>query len=325
MHVLKGTLLKLASTIAFALVGALVRALEGRYPVGELVFSRAFFGLIPTLLVYAHRGSLRAAMHTDRVSDHFVRGGLNIIGVFCSFAALSRLPIADYTAIVFVAPLITVVIAAVVLKEQVHAYRWSAVVIGFCGIIVMLLPYLINHSELTATMILGVTFAFITALTSGGGAIQSKRMTATHTTSAIVIWMSFIVLGSSLLTLPFGWLMPMSWGDLVMLVSIGVLGGVGQMFVTDSYRYVHASFLAPLDYTSMLWAFMLGYWVFAEVPTAYTIGGALIIAGSGIFVILREQQLGVKRLRETPAEPIALGEEDASDAPAEPQPIRKAS
>jgi drug/metabolite transporter (DMT)-like permease len=91
----------------------------------------------------------------------------------------------------------------------------------------------------------------------------------------------------------------------LVLVGIGVAGGLGQMLFTDSYRHAPASFLASFDYTTMLWAFLLGYWIFGEVPTSAVAGGAVIVAGAGIFVILRERALGLKRLRDTPMSPIS--------------------
>ncbi len=134
-------------------------------------------------------------------------------------------------------------------------------------------------------------------MSSGGASIQIRRLTATETTSSIVIFMTLLVMLVSLLTAPFGWRMPASTPDVVLLIGVGISGGLGQIFFTDSYRFAPASFLAPFDYTAMLWAFLLGYWFFGEVPTLYVVIGAVVVAGAGIFVILRERYLGLKRLR----------------------------
>jgi drug/metabolite transporter (DMT)-like permease len=177
----------------------------------------------------------------------------------------------------------------------------------------MLSPYLGNHAALTTSMTVGLGFALTNAVSSGGATIQIRRLTATETSSAIVIFMTLIVMAASLLTAPFGWRVPATLGELLVLVGIGVAGGVGQMLFTDSYRYAPASFLAPFDYSSMLWAFLLGYWIFGEVPTSTVIGGAVIVAGAGIFVILRERALGLKRLRDTPTSPISTMADDETD------------
>jgi drug/metabolite transporter (DMT)-like permease len=314
MNIIKAVSLKIASTVAFALMGAQARYLGSSLPVGEIVFCRGLFALIPIVIFFGYRGELRGALRTDRLTAHMVRGIFSVVGTFCTFGALARLPIADVTAIAFIAPLITVVFAAVILKEHVHAYRWSAVGIGFCGVILMLSPYFGNHAALTTSMIAGLAFALTNAVSSGGATIQIRRLTATETSSAIVIFMTLTVMAVSLLTAPlFSWRLPANGTEWALLVGIGIAGGLGQMLFTDSYRYAPASFLAPFDYSAMLWAFMLGYWIFGEVPTLSVVGGAVIVAGAGIFVILRERQLGLKRLRDTPMSPISTMADHESD------------
>jgi drug/metabolite transporter (DMT)-like permease len=313
MNILKAVSLKIASTVAFALMGAQARYLGSSLPVGEIVFARGLFALIPIGLFFGWRGQLRGALRTDRRSAHLVRGAFSVVGTFCTFGALARLPIADVTAIAFIAPLITVVFAALILKEHVHVYRWSAVGIGFAGVILMLSPYFGNHAALTTSMLVGLALALINAVSSGGATIQIRRLTATETSSAIVIFMTLTVMAVSLLTAPFGWRMPVGGLEIGLLIGIGVAGGLGQMLFTESYRYAPASFLAPFDYTAMLWAFLLGYWMFGEVPTFYVVGGAVIVAGAGIFVILRERDLGLKRLRDTPMSPISTMADDEAD------------
>ncbi|KQW22333.1 hypothetical protein ASC80_02760 [Afipia sp. Root123D2] len=317
MNIVKAVSLKLASTLMFAIMGAQARYLSGAYPIGEVAFFRSLFALIPILIFFGWRGELRGALRTDRPKDHVIRGMFSVVGTFCTFGALARIPIADYTAIAFIAPLITVVFAALILKEHVHVYRWSAVGVGFTGVILMLTPYLGSHAELSTAMLIGVGFAITNAFTAGGATIQIRRLTTTESTSAIVIFMTLMVMIVSLVSVPFGWLMPASWGDLAVLIGIGISGGLGQIFFTDSYRHAPASFLAPFDYSAMLWAFALGYWLFGEVPTIYVMIGAVIVAGAGIFVILRERYLGLKRLRDVPISAISsmTDQEADPDAP----------
>ncbi|MDB5521539.1 MAG: hypothetical protein JWQ82_1136 [Tardiphaga sp.] len=321
MNLLKAVSLKLASTMMFALMGAQARYLGGVFPVGEVVFFRGLFALIPIVIFFGMRGQLRGALKTSRVKAHLVRGIFSVIGTFCTFGALARLPIADVTAIAFIAPLINVIFAALILKEKVHAYRWSAVVVGFGGVFMMLMPYLGNHAELTASMTLGLAFALTNAVSSGGATIQIRRLTATESSAAIVIFMTLIVMGVSLLTAPFGWRMPETGFELAILIGIGIAGGLGQMLFTDSYRYAPASFLAPFDYTAMLWAFLLGFWMFGEIPTSSVLFGATLVAAAGIFVILRERALGLKRLREPPMSPIAAMADDEADPDAAVTPV----
>ncbi|MEW6643561.1 MAG: DMT family transporter [Pseudomonadota bacterium] len=314
MQIVKAVSLKITSTLMFALMGAQVRFLGGSYPVGEVAFCRALFALMPILLVFAWRGELRGAFHTSRPLDHVLRGMFSIVGTFCTFGALARLPLADFTAIAFLAPLITVIFAALFLKEHVRAYRWSAVAAGFGGVVLMLLPYLGSRVELTTSLTIGLCFALTNAFTSGGATIQIRRLTATESTASIVVFMTLLVMLVSLLTVFAGWRWPARPIEAVALVGVGIAGGLGQIFFTDSYRYAPASFLAPFDYTAMLWAFMFGYLFFAEVPTHEVAAGAVIVAGAGIFVILRERYLGLQRLRAMPVAPLA-DEADAEPAP----------
>ncbi len=297
MNILKAVSYKLLSTLMFALMGAQARYLGTSVPIGEMAFFRGVFALIPILLFFGLRGELRDALKTNRVSAHLVRGIFSVTGTFCVFGALARLPIADVTAISFLAPLMTVVLAALILKEQVQIYRWSAVLFGFGGVILMLLPYMGLRAEVTTSMLIGLAFALTNAFSAAGATIQIRRLTATEKSSSIVIYMTLIVIAASLVTIPFGWIMPRPF-ELLLLFGIGLSGGLGQMLFTDSNRYAPASFLAPFEYASMLWAFMIGYWVFNEAPTVYVVGGAVIVACAGIFVILRERYLGLRRLRE---------------------------
>lgn len=317
MNIFKAVFLKVASTLLFTIMGVQVRYLEGAVPVGEVAFFRSLFALIPIVVVFGWRGELQTAFKTKRPTAHIVRGMFSVIGTFCTLGALARIPIADFTAIAFIAPLITVVFAALLLKERVHVYRWSAVAVGFVGVILMLTPYFGDRVALTSAAVVGVGLALGNAFSTAGATIQIKRITATETTSSILMFMTIMVMIASLFTIPFGWQMPSSWLHWVLLIGIGVSGGIGQMLFTDSYRYAPASFLAPFDYTSMLWAFMLGYWVFDEVPTLYVIVGSVIVAGAGIYVILRERQLGLRRRRDTPVSAIVTVADDASDPDAE--------
>ena len=141
MDPLKGIGLKLVSALLFALMSALVRQLGDVAPIGQMVFFRSAFAIPPVLAIYAFRGELMSAVRTSRPFGQLGRGTMSVCGMFSNFAALTRLPLADVTAITFASPLITVVLAAVILKEHVRIYRWTAVAVGFVGVIVMLVPH----------------------------------------------------------------------------------------------------------------------------------------------------------------------------------------
>ena len=126
--------------------------------------------------------------------------------------------------------------------------------------------------------------------------IQTRRLADTETTSSIVFYFSMYCALAGLATLPFGWLWPTPF-QLLILIASGVIGGLAHIFLTASYRHAPASLVAPLDYTTMIWAYVLGYVLFGELPTVYVYIGAAIVAGAGLFVIWRERQLGLRRRR----------------------------
>jgi len=299
LNVLKGILLKVASAALFAVMSTLIRWIGARAPVGQVVFFRGAGAILPVVIIYALRHELWAAIRTKRPFGHVGRGLIGAVGMFFNFAALARLPLADATAISFVAPLITLALAAVILQERVHAYRWSAVVVGFVGVTVMLLPYLDVASfsiARTSSRSFGAMLALLAAFCNAAAVIQTRRLTGTETTSAIVMYFSLICAVAGLLTWPFGWYRP-TWVELAALIATGVMGGLSHILLTESYRYASASVVAPFDYTAIIWAFVLGYAVFGEVPSALVFIGAAIVAGAGLFVIWRERQLGVARVR----------------------------
>jgi drug/metabolite transporter (DMT)-like permease len=311
MNTGKGILLKLISAVLFAVMSALVRYLGARYPIGEVVFYRSAFAIVPVMLVYAWRGELAAVVRTERPLGQAGRGALSIVGMFCNFGALARLPLVESNAISFTSPLFSVALAALVLKERVRIYRWSAVIIGFIGVLVVLAPHF-SGAELTiamasATSVTGVLYGITGSFTNAGTMIQTRRLTQSETTSSIVFYFSLSCALAGLVTWPFGWVSP-TGGEFAALISIGVLGGTAHIFLTESYRHASASVVAPFDYTTMIWALLLGYAMFGETPTLMIVIGSAIIAAAGLFVIWREHQLALVRKREAagvPAEAVA--------------------
>jgi drug/metabolite transporter (DMT)-like permease len=295
-NAIKAISLKVASALIFAVMAVLVRYLGTAYPVGQVVFFRSAFAILPVVVIYAARRELEAAVRMGQPFGHVGRGLTAVGAMFCNFSALARLPIVDATAISFAAPLITVAMAALWLRERVRIYRWSAVTVGFAGVLVMLLPHLDLAGAVPASTseaigaALGLTGAFFNA----GSVVQTRHLTKSETTSSIVFYFSLICALAGLATAPFGWNTP-SGPELAALIGIGICGGLGHIVLTESYRYAPASLIAPFDYTSMLWALVVGYLAFGELPTALGFLGAAIIVGAGLFVIWRERQLGRAR------------------------------
>lgn len=299
MNYLKAIVFTLISSVMFAAMSALVRYVGETVPVGQVVFFRAAFAIPPVLLVYAWRGEL-LALRTKRPLGHLGRGLSSVGGMFLNFASLARLPVVDATAFSFSAPLITVVFSAIFLKERVRLYRWTAVFIGFFGVIVMLWPHLDlkqYSGAVLSTSAIGAMLGIAAAIFNSSSVIQTRRLTDSETTPAIVFYFSLICAIAGLATWPFGWHSPDGL-QLAALIGTGVLGGLAHILLTESYRHAPASLVAPFGYSTMLWAFVFGYVLFGEIPVPLVFVGAAIIAGAGLFVLFRERQLGLRRPHE---------------------------
>jgi drug/metabolite transporter (DMT)-like permease len=297
MNPLLGILLCVLSTIGFTLMGAMVRYIGERVPVGEMVFARNFVVLVPLVLVLAMRGELRKTIRTQNLRGHVTRSFANIVSIFCNYAGLVRIPLAEATAIGFAIPLFTVALAAIFLRETVRLWRWSAVIVGFVGVLVMLSPHLGGASP-NEQAAFGAILVLISAFLIAVVMTQLRHLSKTETTPRLVLYYSIFASLAGLGTLYWGWVVP-SWGDFLALVGIGLFGGMGQTLITESLRYAPASVVAPFGYASMLWATAIGYFWLGELPLPIVFVGASIVIASGLFVIWREHQLGLDRKRPT--------------------------
>src|SRR5262245_2408565 len=202
-------------------MSALVRGFGDTVPVGQVVFFRSAFAILPVVIIYAARRELASTVRTGRPFGHIGRGIISVFGMFLNFAALARLPLVDATAITFASPLITVALSAMFLNEHVRVYRWSAVGIGFVGVMVMLWPYLDLVTVVAAgstARTLGAVCALGSAFTNAGSVIQTRRLTDSETTSSIVFYFSLACSVAGLATLPFGWHEP-TWTEYLALAS----------------------------------------------------------------------------------------------------------
>src|SRR5215475_6821483 len=159
----------------------------------------------------------------------------------------------------------------------------------------MLLPQF-DAGRSSGSGTLGVVMGVVGAVFAAGSSIQTRALTTSESTSSIVLYFSLICTLAGLATWPLGWLMP-NGPELAALIVIGICGGLAHILLTESYRLAPASLIAPFDYTSMLWALLLGFLVFGEVPGLLVYVGAGIIVAAGLFVIWRERQLGLARAR----------------------------
>lgn len=291
----RGIVFKLLSVAVFAVMAACIKAARAEVPPGEAVFFRAAVALVPVLAYAAWRGVMADAVATRNLRGHAWRGVIGASAMGLSFAALGFLPLPEVIAIGFAAPLLATVLAVLLLGEVVRLYRWSAVLVGLAGVIVMVWPRLTVFGEAGAFSS-GETIGALAALVAAGlmalAQIHVRWLTRTEPTMAIVFWFHVSCTVASLATLPFGWVWPSATGW-ALLVAAGLTGGVAQILVTESYRNADASTLAPFDYSSMLYGLAIGFFVFGEVPSATILLGAAIVIAAGLFILFRERRLGL--------------------------------
>ncbi|MFT4959247.1 MAG: drug/metabolite transporter (DMT)-like permease [Paracoccaceae bacterium] len=286
--------LKTCAIFMFILLGALIKATSDQVPPGEAVFFRSFFSFPIIIIWLMTRGDLRHGLKTRQPMRHFIRGILGTSAMGMTFAGLGMLPLPEVTAIGYATPIFTVILAAVMLKERIRLVRISAVAIGLVGVLIMVWPRLTGGSDLGDTATLGAMLILGATVARAFVQIHVRMMVQTEHTAAIVFYFSLTASVLSLLTIPFGWVVPDLY-TAFLLVLAGLLGGVAQIMVTSSYRFGAASMLAPVDYSSMVFAILIGYVWFNELPTMVMMAGATLVVAGNILVIWREHQLGLER------------------------------
>jgi drug/metabolite transporter (DMT)-like permease len=213
------------------------------------------------------------------------------------FFALTRLPLPEAITLNYAQPLLVVVLSALFLGETVRAFRWSAVVIGLVGVCIVSWPKLTlfrSGAVMEDQEMLGVAAALAGAAVSAGAMLLVRNLVRTEKTGTIVLWFSLTASIISLLSFPLGWA-GLSATQSALLISAGICGGIAQLLMTEGYRHADVSTVAPFEYTSMILGIAVGYFAFGDVPTIHMLVGGAIVVGAGIFIIWREQRLGLER------------------------------
>ena len=291
---LTGIAFKVASVVIFLAMASLLKASQG-VPAGELVFFRSFFGLVPVIAWLAYRRQLRDGIRTQHLRGHLARGFVGTISMGIGFFALTQLPLPESTVLNYAMPLLIVVFSAILLHETVRLYRWSAVAVGMVGVLIIAWPSLtLFSSGVSSRAALGVGAALTAASLGAVAQLLVRRLVDTERSATIVFY--FLASSSviSLLTIPFGWVMPTPQQALF-LIGAGICGGTAQILLTESYRHADMSVVAPFEYTSLVFSIAIGFLAFGDVPTWQMLVGGLIVVGSGLFIIFRERQLGKAR------------------------------
>ena len=277
------------SVCAFSLMDVIVKWSDD-YPVGQVLFFRGFFGIIPLLFLIPKNRYLDF-YKTNRPFLHLKRCLAGLIALISIFIALRNLPLATVVSISFAAPIFTTVFSIFLLNEKVGFYRWIAVLVGFIGIIIISEP---GFSALNIYYIYPIIFCLGLSYV----AIAIRKLSSTEPVWLISLFFSISILIFSFFSLYQEWILP-SVIDLILLSSIGILGGTANLWLSQSYKFSEVSLVSPLKYLALVFAIVFGYFVWNEIPTLKTLMGALLVILSSFIIFRRElsmkKQLSVAR------------------------------
>lgn len=282
----RGAVWMMGATIGFTINGALVKTLaQLDMDAFQISFARAFFALLAILPFVWHER--RTVLKSRHWGTHLLRGLAGAIAMLCGFYAVSKMPLADVTALGFTQPLFTTLLAFLLLGEVVRWRRWSATVVGFLGVLVIVRPGA-ETFEPTALAALAMALGIALAVT------LVKRFPANE--SRVTMLLAFCVTSIVISAPPafYVWRTP-NLEELFLLLGTGVLGVASQSMIIRAYQNGEASFIAPFDYSKLLFAGLIGYFLFGEVPDHWTFAGAAIIVGATLYILQRESARGSDR------------------------------
>jgi len=272
------------SVCAFSLMDVIVKWSED-YPVGQVLFFRGFCGIIPILFLIPKDRYLDF-YKTTRPFLHFKRCLAGLIALVSIFVALRNLPLATVVSISFAAPIFITIFSIFLLKEKVGIYRWLAVLVGFVGIIFITEP---GFSSLNLYYIYPIIFCLGLSYV----AIAIRKLSSTEPAWLISFFFSFSIMLLSFLSIYQGWILP-SLIDLFLLSMVCILGGLANLWLSQSYKYSEVSLVSPLKYLGLVFAIIFGYFIWNEIPTSKTLLGALLVIVSSIIIFRREMYLKKK-------------------------------
>ena len=268
----------LMSVCAFSIMDIIVKWSEA-YPLGQVLFFRGFFGVILYFIIMP-RDRIKNFYLTKRPGLHFLRCMSGLIALVAIFIALRNLPLATVVSISFAAPIFTTIFSIFLLSEKVGMFRWIAVLVGFIGIIIITEP---GFSSFNIYFIYPIIFCLGLSYV----AIAIRQLSTTEPVWLISLYFSIAITLASLVTLPYGWVIP-NFGDLILLMLIGVFGGVANLWLGQSYKLAEVSLVSPLKYLALVFAVAFGYFIWGEIPSFKTLLGAALVIISSIIIFRRE-------------------------------------
>ena len=273
------------SVCAFSLMDVIVKWSDD-YPVGQVLFFRGFFGIIPILFLIP-KDRYIDFYKTTRPMLHLKRCLAGLIALVAIFIALRNLPLATVVSISFAAPIFTTIFSIFMLNEKVGFYRWLAVIVGFVGIVIISEP---GFSSLNFYYIYPIIFCLGLSYV----AIAIRKLSSTEPVWLISFFFSFSIMILSFFSFYQNWILP-NFIDLFLLAMIGILGGLANLWLSQSYKFSEVSLVTPLKYLALIFAIIFGYFIWDEIPTLKTLLGATLVILSS-FIIFRREMILKKRV-----------------------------
>jgi drug/metabolite transporter (DMT)-like permease len=287
LNIKSGPFYFLTSVIFFSVMEILVKFLSSSYPIGELVFFRGFFGLLPIIFIMPKKNFFQN-FKTKKIKLHIFRTITGCFALISIFFSLKYLPLADAISITFAAPIFATIFSIFFLKEIVGKKRWFAVLIGFLGILIILKP---------GTSLFSIYSIFPILFCIGFAASASLIRILSKTDKNYLISFYYTV-GLTLVSLfldPLSWKIPL-FKDCLLLISIGIIGSLGNIIITEAYRKSEISLITPIKYLNLIFAIVFGYYLFNEVPEYSTLIGSIFIIVSTVIIFIRERKLNKKNI-----------------------------
>ncbi|MCP4494898.1 MAG: DMT family transporter [Gammaproteobacteria bacterium] len=291
--------LMITGVAGFALMDATIKWLTSAYPVTQIVALRSWFGLPLLCLLAFYEGGFEA-LKTRRPLVHIGRYCLVLALSFSFFWSLSQMKLVDVIAITFAAPILITALSVLLLRESVGLQRWLAVGAGFCGVVIMLRPGS-GLFQWTALVVLGSVVVYALLM------ITTRAFKSTESTAALMLYPQLGLTLTGMVFAPMFWVTP-SLKDLSLFALAGMFGSIGVICLTKAFRLAPAATISPFEYTALIWATLLGYLLWGELPDTCTLIGAGIVIASGLYIIYRET-ISVGRARpQVPLSPDDTGQ-----------------
>lgn len=273
--------LRLLSGLLFTAMVVCVKATSDAVPLGEIVFFRSAFALIPLVIFLWWRREFPGGLRTRRPWGHVLRSSLGAAGLFASFASIARLPVAEASLIAHLGPVFMLIGAALVLSERLTPARVIGVVLGLLGVLVLVWPD-IGGGRTDAARLAGYGFGLITAIFAAAALIMVRSLNRTESPGAIAFWFVIVSMAGGLATLPWGWILP-DGPTLALLILAGIAGGMAHIAMTLAFRFAEASRLAAFEYVAIGWPVLADLFLFdTPISTSFLLALPLVLGGAAI-------------------------------------------